>query len=926
MDDAFEMEDVSTFFSEDEDLCSSILSRLSASTQDDHQHLCTTIGAISQELKDHNLPLTPVAYFGAICSSLDLILSSSDQDSSAHRIASLTTLLSIVLPKLPSPILKKKGDYLTDLVVRVVRLNSVTVVATASGLKILSRLLISRGRVNWSDLSQMYGVIVGFMTDPRLKVRRQSHLCVREILLSFQGTPLLSPASEAITNIFEKFLLLAGGSNSNSNDKPKGAQEVLFMLDAFKECLPLMSMKYTTTILKYFKTLLELRQPLVTRRITDSLNVICIHPTLEISNEALLELLCSLALSVSTNEINADGMTFTARLLNVGMIKIYSLNRQICVTKLPIVFNALKDILASEHEEAIFAATEALKSLINACIDESLIKQGLDQIKKENLDTRKSGPAIIEKLCSTIESLLDYPYSAVWDMSFQVVSTMFDKLGNDSSYLMRGTLKSLSYMQNLPDEDFPYRKKLHECVGSAVGAMGPETFLSLLPLKLEAKDLSEVNVWLFPILKQYTIGARLKYFKENMLGMAGLMRQKSQKLEQEGRVLAARSADALVYSLWSLLPSFCNYPQDTAENFKELLGVLCTTLREEHDIRGIICSSLQYLVQQNKNVLEGKNDFIGVEISIARRLAMARYTPQVAADNLSVLKLCARELLSILSRIFLETEKDEGGCLQSTIGEFASIADKEVVPRLFKRTMQGLLEATQEAGKAKSTRNSYSMQIDDSSNESSPSHARARLFDLAVSLLPGLNAKEIDVLFVAVKAALEDDEGLIQKKAYKVLSVILRWVLSRAHTRERDGNGVGKWEFFKGKGGCLENTCYIINYIVVHPLFSIITVILTNSPLEQKGWGRIGRVLVGGQKCDGFLSSKLEELLGCMIEVLPSCHFSARRHRLDCLYFIIVHVSKDNFEQRRRDILSSFLTEIILALKEVQSLPTGIFG
>lgn len=60
--------------------------------------------------------------------------------------------------------------------------------------------------------------------------------------------------------------------------------------------------------------------------------------------------------------------------------------------------------------------------------------------------------------------------------------------------------------------------------------MGPETFLGLLPLKLEAKDLSEVNVWLFPILKQYTIGARLKYFKEKMLGMAGLIRQKSQKV------------------------------------------------------------------------------------------------------------------------------------------------------------------------------------------------------------------------------------------------------------------------------------------------------------------------------------------------------------------------------------------------------------
>ena len=87
------------------------------------------------------------------------------------------------------------------------------------------------------------------------------------------------------------------------------------------------------------------------------------------------------------------------------------------------------DILGSEHEEAIFAATEAFKTLINCCIDEGLIKQGVDQIINSNSDNRKSGPTIIEKVCATIESLLDYHYSAVWNMAFQVVSAMFNKLG-----------------------------------------------------------------------------------------------------------------------------------------------------------------------------------------------------------------------------------------------------------------------------------------------------------------------------------------------------------------------------------------------------------------------------------------------------------------------------------------------------------------
>lgn len=136
------------------------------------------------------------------------------------------------------------------------------------------------------------------------------------------------------------------------------------------------------------------------------------------------------------------------------------------------------------------------------------------------------------------------------------------------------------------------------------------------------------------------------------------------QLELEGRIISSRNADALVYSLWSLLPSFCNYPVDTAESFRDLEEVLCVALREEPDIRGIICTSLQNLIQQNKKILEEKNVVPSVEISTARQQAMAKYTTQVATDNLNVLKSSARELLSVLSRSFLESAKDEGGCLQ----------------------------------------------------------------------------------------------------------------------------------------------------------------------------------------------------------------------------------------------------------------------
>ena len=139
------------------------------------------------------------------------------------------------------------------------------------------------------------------------------------------------------------------------------------------------------------------------------------------------------------------------------------------------------------------------------------------------------------------------------------------------------------------------------------------------------------------------------------------------QLEIKGKIFSSRSADALVYSVWSLLPSFCNYPLDTAKSFKDLLRPICSALREENDVRGIICSSLQILIQQNKKSKEGKDDLDGADMSLAKQRAMSHYTPEVAGDNLNVLTASAPQLLSLLSGIFMESIVDEGGSLQVLI-------------------------------------------------------------------------------------------------------------------------------------------------------------------------------------------------------------------------------------------------------------------
>ncbi|KAF2605537.1 hypothetical protein F2Q70_00025145 [Brassica cretica] len=806
-----------------------MLSRLSQSKRPDHKHLCAVIDELSKALAEGNHSRTPVAYFAATCSSLDSLLSA-DAESPMDVVQPHVVILSLVFPKVSPGVLKRNGLALR-LVLSVLRLRSVTPECLISALKCLVHLLMMG-----NEVSEAHSILLNLATHSDGKVRKLANSCLRDVLEKTRGTKACQSVSGTIAESFQKHLDLAHKSEARSAE---GAQQVLYLLSTLKECLALMSKKHVATVIEGFKMLMVTRDAFIARPVIDSLNALCLNPTSEVPAETLVEVLYHAAVLFSAPETSADAMTFTARLMKVGMMRAFSMNRDVCVVKLPGVFNGLKDIIASDHEEAIFAATDALKSLICSCIDESLIREGINGIRNSNLDVKKSSPTVIEKLCATVESLLDYKYHAVWDMAFQVVSTMFNKLGEESSYFMRKTLEDLSDMQGLPDEGFPYRKQLHECVGSALGAMGPETFLNIVRLNLEASDLSEVNVWLFPILKQYTVGGRLSFFTETIFRMIETMSHKAQQLKLQGLTAASRSVDSLVYSLWALLPSFCNYPVDTVESFEDLGRILCGALQTQAETRGVICTSLNILIQQNKEVMEGKEVPVN-DASPALVRASARYDSHSAAANLEVIRSCAPKLLDVLSKIFHESGKDDGGSLQSAIGNLASIAEKKTVSKLLFKTLRELLMATKTAI-AEDERPVSGMDVDNAADKNSSSNLRARLFDLLVSLLPGLDGQEVDTVFSSLKPAMQDPKGQIQKKAYKVLSVILK-------------------------------------------------------------------------SSDGFVSKNLEELLELMHNI---CHVSAKRHKLDCLYFLLAYASKTDDLKARKDIVSSFLPEVILALKEV---------
>lgn len=153
-----------------DDFCNTVLSQFSSSNNEHHVHICTAIGTMSQELKDQNLPLTPITYFGATCSSLQCLYTSSPEGPPSHLIDALSTILSLVLPRINKAILKQKYEYLSNLMTQLLGLKTIGIEGIIGCLKCVMHLLIVGSKGNWSDVAQLYGVFICYLTDDRQKV------------------------------------------------------------------------------------------------------------------------------------------------------------------------------------------------------------------------------------------------------------------------------------------------------------------------------------------------------------------------------------------------------------------------------------------------------------------------------------------------------------------------------------------------------------------------------------------------------------------------------------------------------------------------------------------------------------------------------------------------------------------------------------
>ncbi|PRQ47012.1 hypothetical protein RchiOBHm_Chr2g0095131 [Rosa chinensis] len=476
----------------------SILMRFSDSRREIDLEIRKLITVMCQVFRDHKAPPTPLAYLSATCSSLDLIAASKPRPSDDMLHAHIT-ILSIVIPKVPPAFLINNLQLVCNSLALALRSSSPSASfdsAACTGVKYIAQLLISSANCvnNWSQVSKPFRSLFSFAYVVfSIEVREQAGLCVHDTLQSFRGTPLFGPASKTITDLLMKKYLPPRVESNTDGVNRINQLKAMYTLNLVMLCLGAMSTEDRTAVLVYFKDLLELHHTYVTRLITDALYRLCLHPSSpDVDLELLLDLICSICLSVSQHKMNFIMKTI-AGLLNFGVPKVYSLNKEICKIKLPIMFDALIVLLEQSDLRNVQDAANALMRLV-AYIDEGMIKQGVDRaLMNANMENgSQSEPTLIEKLCATFPKLLSYRCTNIRHLVFEIVSTMFNKLGVHSAYLMRGTVKTLADMQILPDREFPFKEEVKLLLEMVSEKCGLDAILAIIPQE-HMELLAEIN-------------------------------------------------------------------------------------------------------------------------------------------------------------------------------------------------------------------------------------------------------------------------------------------------------------------------------------------------------------------------------------------------------------------------------------------------
>ncbi|ORY11652.1 NUC173 domain-domain-containing protein [Clohesyomyces aquaticus] len=741
------------------------------------QQTAVVLSAIEDTLQEQTSDFTPTAYFAALLSLLNRQISPSGI-ANKDTATAVIYLLDLVTPNVPAPLLRSKfSDILTGLAPALTHQDADAPLLRSS-IGCLESLLCVQDSKAWDLPQTQIGprrAVAGLLTiavDPRPKVRKRAQEALAKVLKNAPPSPSLDhPAADMCAETALRMLKECAErvdkqkKHKAQKDGQDNAPDLIHALQLIKAVATASGGWPTRKMDVLCELLLNISKSsneYLTMAAFDVFEVIFAGMTDEVSSAKLprlLEVVSELRPSKNDSQLLPPWIAVLSRGYEVSA----QIEPEDTFARLPELFTLVSSFLTSPSHNIRISASECLISFVANLVPDSVI-----------LDPSIYDEKILEKVAKIATDLLSVKFQAAWMEVFSMLCAMFETLRWRSTPILNPVVKIVGELRS--NESFAGKKEADAVLSRAIGAMGPDVVLEILPLNLPRPPPGQAGrVWMLPLLRDSVHNTRLAHFRTEMVPLSEALYQKVVDHGEKEKTMEIKVFETVVQQIWSILPGYCDLPLDLVEAFNQSFAeMLANLLYGQADLRTDLCRALQNLVDSNKAIVsfQEKEDLV----------AQGRISKVDAQRNLDHLAGFSSNLLAVLFNVYSQTLPNFRGIILRTINAYLSIIPEKELMETFERVATNLEVSLAETT---SPQTQAEKQKQDKSQSKMPPMSHT-LLDLVITISLYLPRESFPALFkMAATLVSKDDDPQLQKKAYKLIPRLAESPIGRQALEER---------------------------------------------------------------------------------------------------------------------------------------------
>jgi hypothetical protein len=159
------------------------------------------------------------------------------------------------------------------------------------------------------------------------------------------------------------------------------------------------------------------------------------------------------------------------------------LNKPMCLTHLPNVFQTFMQVLSASHQKNIHVTvTNCLCAIFEQCVETNILLL-VDDLT-QSLDVKKS---ILSRVFTHVESGLSYQFHSVWIFVMKILACAFTSFKSlKTLVVVENCIASLASLRE--SHMFEYKKEADLAIGRAIQTYGPKSIIDCIPLGITGDE------------------------------------------------------------------------------------------------------------------------------------------------------------------------------------------------------------------------------------------------------------------------------------------------------------------------------------------------------------------------------------------------------------------------------------------------------